>query len=315
MIEYPFRTNTPEWLEARRGVITASRAKDARRTDGLTDQQRTYVNALKSGHSEAAARQAAGYKSQPKAEAVEKALAGELVLQFGEAAQTYAKELARERCGGNEPEGFQGLSQRIGHEEEQFAAIEYVARTGRDIEEAFFTATDDRKFGMSLDRWVAGRRGALEIKTMVSSVTLFKAMVDGDISEYRDQCIFGLWHFVLDWIDLCLWCPDLRLLHVVRIERDEEEIQRLEDDMVAFDKVVGTYEAMLRKAMGAPSVQPEPPPWEPSWEESTAAVAASARAARVFADPFTAPPLAALLRAPAPAPAPAAPAALPASLF
>lgn len=262
MIEYPFAANTPEWMEARRGVITASRAKDARRSDGLTSQQRTYVNAIKAGRSEAAAREAAGYKATPKAEAVEKAIAGTLVPVFGESAHTYAKELARERLGGHEPEGFQGLSQRIGHEEEQFAAIEYIARTGHVLESAFFVTTEDRKFGMTPDRWVSGRAGFLEIKTMVSSTTLFKAMVDGDIDEYRDQCLFGLWHFTLPWADLGLWCPDLSALGVKRITRDEEELQAFEDDMVAFDGLVEDYVRKLAKAIGRDTQSESGPPWD-----------------------------------------------------
>lgn len=287
MIEYPFATNTPEWKEARRGVITASRAKDARRTDGLTAQQRAYVTALRVGKSEAAAKQAAGYKKSPTSEAVEQAIAGTLTLQFGDAAHTYAKALARERCGGKEPEGFEGLSQRVGHEEEQFAAIEYVAKTGRRIEEAFFTTTDDRKFGMSLDRWVEGRRRALEVKTMVSSSTLFRAMVEGDISEYRDQCLFGLWHFTLDCMDLGLWCPDLSFLHIVTIRRDEDEIQQLEDDMVAFDRLVCQYEASLRKAMG--SEPATPPPWEPAATPAKAPIPAAVPAPTVAPGAIPAP--------------------------
>ena len=105
---------------------------------------------------------------------------------------------------------------------------------------------------------------------MVSASTLFSAMVDGDISEYRDQCMFGLWHFALDWVDLCLWCPDLQALHVIRIERDEDEIQRLEDDMVAFDKLVSEYEAKLRAKL-APASDPaiSNPPWIGSEGPST----------------------------------------------
>ena len=251
MIEHPFKQGTAEWQDARRGVITASRAKDVRRTDGLTAQQRVYVKALRDGYCEADAKAAAGYKAKPTAALVEQAISGTLTLQFGEAAHTYAKELARERCGGKDPEGFQGLSQRVGHEEEPFAAIAYIGKTGAELEEAFFITTDDCKFGMSLDRWVIpGRKAALEIKTMVSSSTLFDAMVDGDISPYRDQCLFGLWMLTPDWIDLCLWCPDLQALKVIRIERDEEELQALEDDLMAFEALVCGYETALLAALG-----------------------------------------------------------------
>ena len=216
MIEHPYPQGTDEWLEARRGVITASRAKDARDRDS---------------------------KCKPSAKML-----------------NYAMDTARERCGGKAAPVYQNAAMRMGSEEEQFAAIEYMARTGRALSEAFFITTDDRKFGLSLDRWV-DREAAIEVKTMVSSATLFKAMVDGDISEYRDQCVFALWMLRLQWVDLCLWAPDLpNPLKVIRITRDEAEIQRLEDDMVAFDRLVCQYEASLRKAMGADPAAA--PPWE-----------------------------------------------------
>lgn len=249
LITYDVEQGTSQWLEVRRGVITASRAREARRTDGLTAQQRAYVDAIKAGKSEAEALQVGGYKKAPTAEAVAKVLAGQQTLEFGEAAHTYAKDLARERCGGKEPEGREGLAQRIGHEEEEFAAIEYTAKTGHLVEKCGFVATPDRKFGMSLDRRVPATNGAIEIKTMVSSSTLWDVMVDGDISAYRDQCVFGLWLLGLEWIDLCLWAPDLTNMVIHRITRDENEIQALEDDMVAFEQLVSQYEAKLRSVL------------------------------------------------------------------
>lgn len=218
-IEHPYPQGSDDWLEARRGVITASRAKDARDRDS---------------------------KGEPSAKML-----------------NYAMDTARERVGGKAAPVYQNAAMRMGSEEEQFAAIEYMARTGRALSEAYFITTDDRKFGISLDRWV-NAEAAIEVKTMVSSATLFKAMVQGDISEYRDQCVFGLWLLRLQWIDLCLWAPDLpNPLVVIRITRDEAEIARLEDDMVAFDRLVSQYEADLRKALALPGAAPTTPPWEP----------------------------------------------------
>jgi len=212
VIEHPYPQGTDDWLEARRGVITASRAKDARDRDS---------------------------KGKPSAKML-----------------NYAMDTARERCGGKAAPVYQNAAMRMGSEEEQFAAIEYMARTGRALSEAFFITTDDRKFGLSLDRWV-DREAAIEVKTMVSSATLFKAMVDGDISEYRDQCLFAIWLLVLEWIDLVLWCPDLQAMHVVRIHRDEAAIEALEDDLMAFERMVSEYEAALRKAMAPSAPVPE----------------------------------------------------------
>ncbi len=215
MIEYNDPQGSEAWLESRRGVVTASKAKDARAFK-------------KNGES-----------------------ASELLA--------YAMDVARERCGGKAAPVYQNAAMRMGSEEEQFAAIEYVARTGREVETVGFITTDDGKFGVSLDRKL-GDGAAIEIKTMVSSATLFKAMVDGDISEYRDQCLFAMWLLRLQWVDLCLWAPDLpNPLHVIRIERKEDEIQALEDDMVAFERLVCQYEAKLRARMG---MARETPPWD-----------------------------------------------------
>lgn len=207
MIEHPFAQGSDGWQEARRGVITASRAKDAR------DRKKN---------------------GDPS----DKMLA-------------YAMDVARERKpGGRAAPVFVNAAMRMGSEEEQFAAIEYMARTGSELSEAYFITTPDRKFGASLDRWIGkSRKKALEVKTLVSSAAMFRAIVDGDISDYRDQCVFSMWLLTLDWIDLCLWCPDLQFLHIVRINRDEEEIQRMEDDMVAFEKLVTQYETKLGNVM------------------------------------------------------------------
>ena len=114
---------------------------------------------------------------------------------------------------------------------------------------------------------------------MVSSQTLFKAMVDGDISEYRDQCLFAMWMLRLDWVDLCLWAPDLpNPLLVIRINRDEAEIQGLEDDLMAFDKMVNEYEEKLRKRMALPADDLAAPPWADTYLPVTpAAMPAPAR--------------------------------------
>lgn len=207
MIEYQHPQGSEEWLDARRGVITGSRAKDARDRKKNGDPSDKMLG--------------------------------------------YAMDVARERKpGGRAAPVFVNAAMRMGSEEEQFAAIEYMARTGLELSEAYFITTPDRKFGASLDRWVGkSRKEALEVKTLVSSATLFRAIVDGDIGDYRDQCVFSMWLLTLDWIDLCLWCPDLQLLHVVRIKRDEEEIQRMEDDMGAFEKLVTQYETKLGNVM------------------------------------------------------------------
>lgn len=240
---------TPEWKAVRRGAITGSRAKDARaRTDGMTDQQRTNAKLICSGVDAETARVRAGYVKAPRAEKIDQYIAGTLELEWTDTALSYAYDLAREREGGTVPETFQNAAMRTGQVEEPIARLTYEAETGQFVDEVGFAHTPDGKFGCSVDGRV-GVAGLVEIKTMVSSATLFKAMVDEDISEYRDQCLFALWLLGLQWVDLCLWAPDLKALHVIRIERDDNEIDALEQDLLAFDRLVEQLRAKLRRRL------------------------------------------------------------------
>lgn len=162
----------------------------------------------------------------------------------------YAMDVARERCGGKAPEKFQNAAMRFGTEQEPLARQAYEEATGNLVEEVGFIVDEEGHFGLSPDGLI-GDDGVLEIKTMVSSDTLFTAVADGDIAEYIDQCNGYLWLLGRKWVDLCLWVPDLGILKIIRITRDEAAIEALESDLMAFAKTVREYESKLRKAMAA----------------------------------------------------------------
>lgn len=206
MIVYSDPQKSEAWMEARRGVITGSRFKDA-------------VDFTKKG--------------EPSAKML-----------------GYAYDLARERCGGRTLDGFTTQEMRYGTEQEPFARMAYEVQRGVIVEEAGFICTDDKLFGVSVDGLI-GDDGIWECKTMASSATLFKAVVDGDISEYVDQCNGAMWLLRRKWVDLTLWAPDLehigRHLTVHRITRDDNVIDKLEDGLIRFSKLVKEFE---RKLMG-----------------------------------------------------------------
>lgn len=168
----------------------------------------------------------------------------------------YAYDLAREREGGSAPDKFTTPVMREGTYQEPLARLHYEGRTGYFVEEVGFAYTVDRKFGVSLDGQIDSD-GTWECKTMVSSATLFKAMVDEDISEYRQQCVGGLWLLRRQWCDLTLWAPDLRFMHVIRIERDEDEIDALAMGLVDFDRLVERLRLRLRERLGRELVDDE----------------------------------------------------------
>lgn len=160
----------------------------------------------------------------------------------------YAMDVARERIGGSAPSKFQNAAMRTGTEQEPFARAMYEARTGHMVDEAGFYLSDDAVFGLSPDGLIDDD-GVLEIKTMVSSDTLFTAVADGDVSAYMDQCHGYLWLLGRQWVDLVLWAPDLSHMAIHRIHRNEDAIEALEADLLAFAKLVTQYENTLRAAI------------------------------------------------------------------
>lgn len=212
MIYHDAPQGSEAWLEARKGCITGSRFKDAR--DKLKSGK------LKSG--------------KPSSKML-----------------AYAYDVARERFGGKAPGAFVNGAMKFGSEQEPLARRAYEALTGELVEEVGFITDDDGLFGVSPDGLI-GSDGVLEIKTMVSSETLFTAVGDGDISAYADQCNGYLWLLGRKWVDLVLWAPDLEHkglgLTIRRIYRDEAAIEALEADLLAFAALALENEAKLRRA-------------------------------------------------------------------
>jgi exodeoxyribonuclease (lambda-induced) len=205
LIVHPAPQGSEEWIEARRGVITASKfsvAKDIKKNG-----------------------------------------------EFGSEFLGYAHDIARERCGGIAPSKYQNAAMRTGTEEEPKARIAYEAETGNIVTQTGFITTSDRMFGVSVDGLIDDD-GAIEIKTMVSSKTLFTAFVMNDFSQYLDQCYGAMWLLGLKWVDLVLWAPDLEpQIKIHRIARDEEKIADLELHLLKLRDQVMNFQARLQQAL------------------------------------------------------------------
>lgn len=157
-------------------------------------------------------------------------------------ATLYALDTARERFGGSVAQNYVNAAMKIGTEQEPIARMQYETETGNVVLAAGFAYTDDGRFGCSVDGLI-GSDGVWECKTMVSSDTLFTAVVHRDYSAYIDQINGSLWLLDRQWCDLILWAPDLPIgaLTISRIERDEAAIKKLVSDLLAFDAVVEGY--------------------------------------------------------------------------
>lgn len=242
---------SPEWHQARAGVITASMFCVAReRIGGLDERQQQFVDAIKAGKTEAEAMLIAGYKAKPRADAIARAIAGQKVGSLSSAAKDYAFRLAIERISGQPlDEGFQTWAMQRGHEMEPAARLAHEIEVGVVVERAGFVLTDDSIYGASADGLIGADCGS-EYKCLVDPARLRAVLIDGDLSEFTDQvqgCMWitgrKRWHFAL-------YCPALEpigcSLWWKEIERDDNYIEAMEEDLLEFKAYVDAFEAQLR---------------------------------------------------------------------
>ncbi|NJB80342.1 lambda exonuclease family protein [Xanthomonas arboricola] len=240
------------WHRARAGVITASMFGVARKRVGeLDERQQAYVDDVQSGLDEKVAAKAAGYAAVPKAAGIAKALRGEPVGDYSDEAKSYAFRLAIERISG-EPldEGFETYAMRRGHELEPYARAELEVQTGLMVQRAGFVLTDDGAFGASADGLIGDDDG-VELKCFIDPLRLRRFHIDNDASEVFEQAQGCMWITGRKWWHIGLYCPALvpvgKQLWWKRFERDEEFIEKMRADLLAFRSVVDAYEQNLKR--------------------------------------------------------------------
>lgn len=240
-----------EWHRIRAGRITASMFSTIRaKVNGLDEKQKKYVEAILAGRTEASAREVAGYKAAPKAEAVQKAIDGEKVGEWSTVAQDYAFRIAVERIS-KEPldEGFQTWSMRRGHELEPRARMEHEMQSGLFVERAGFVMTEDGVFGASADGLIDPDEGS-EYKCFIDPAKLRAFWIDNDPSSVMEQAQGCMWITGRKRWHICLYCPALeavgKQLWWRVFERDDNFIEQMEIDLLEFKGLVDQYEQKLR---------------------------------------------------------------------
>lgn len=244
---------SPEWLQARAGVITASMFRVAReRVGGLTEQQQKYVDAIRAGEPPEVAQAMAEYKTKPRpTETMQRAIAGLPIGDFSDAAKNYAFRVAVERISGKPlDEGFETWSMRRGHEMEPAARAAHERLSGEIVFRAGFVVTDDGRFGASADGLIEDDAGA-EYKCLVSPEGIRDVILDDDISKYTDQIQGCMWITGRQRWHYAMYCPALapvgKDLYWRIVERDDDYIEAMETELIEFMRLVDRYESALRK--------------------------------------------------------------------
>jgi hypothetical protein len=201
---------SPEWHQARAGVITASMFKVARAK-------------LKSGKN-----------------------AGD----FTEAAKNYAFRLAIESISGVPlDEGFETWQMKRGHELEPEARSAHETLAGVIVQRAGFVTTDDDWFGASADGLI-DEDGGSEYKCLVSPEGLRDVLLDDDISEFMDQIQGCMWITGRKWWHFGLYCPALESVGKQffwrHVDRDDNYIETMEKELVEFHHLVSSFKHRLK---------------------------------------------------------------------
>lgn len=247
--------NTPQgsedWHRVRAGKITASMFGDiCAKVNGLNEQQQTYVDAILAGHSEISARALAGYKTEPRADPIKRAIKGEPVGEFSKTVLDYGFRLAVERISG-EPldEGFQTWAMKRGHELEPEARMAHEIASGVIVEPCGFVSSPDEVFGASADGLIGQDEGA-EYKCFIDPAKLREFWFDDDASSIIHQVQGGMWITGRKRWHIGMYCPALdgvgKGLWWKVVERDDDFIAKMESVLLEFKGVVDAFEKKLR---------------------------------------------------------------------
>jgi hypothetical protein len=166
----------------------------------------------------------------------------------GKQRRGYLTRLAAERLTGEPQDTYQNAHMRRGQEQEQDALDYYAWLHDVELARVGFVRMmiAGGWVGYSPDALV-GASGLAEAKTRLPSLQV-DAMLSGVLpSEYRAQIQGGLWITGRSWCDCIMFCPELPLL-VVRVERDEEYIGRLSEEVSKFSVELAAVEARFGDA-------------------------------------------------------------------
>ncbi|WP_236693106.1 YqaJ viral recombinase family protein [Pseudomonas sp. 11/12A] len=162
----------------------------------------------------------------------------------------YAFRLAVERIGGKPLDnGFETWQMRREHELEPEARMEHEIQTGLMVTQVGLVKTDDGVFGASADVFI-GEDGGAEYKCFLAPEKLRSFHIDNDASEIMDQVQGCMWITGRKWWHIGMYCPDLKVvgrqLWWKEFQRDDDYIEKLEEDLCQFKLLVDGYEAKLR---------------------------------------------------------------------
>lgn len=157
---------------------------------------------------------------------------------------SYMHELIAERMGAT-VDFFQNSHMQRGNELEPYARSAYEFIKDCKVEQVGFCLDNSKLFGVSPDGLI-GEDGGIEIKCP-KETTHISYLVDGILPLiYKPQVQGSMWVTGRKWWDFMSYHPELPPL-IIRVERDEEYIKNMEENIIKFAKEMVKLELDIRK--------------------------------------------------------------------
>ena len=165
--------------------------------------------------------------------------------------RNYLADLVVERLTGNKTESFTNAAMQWGVDQEPLARAEYEVKTGNFVDQiAFVEHPTIADFGCSPDGLV-GDDGLIEIKCPNTATHIDYVMQDKVPTKYIPQIQCQLAVTGRKWCDFVSFdprLPDGLQILIVRLERDDEYIEKLQDRVVKFlDEVNSAVNGLKEK--------------------------------------------------------------------
>jgi putative phage-type endonuclease len=172
------------------------------------------------------------------------------LIKTGESAarKNYRSQLVAERLTGQPSDNYTSSAMQHGIDNEELARLEYSLMTGNDVQEAFFETHETLQAGASPDGYV-DTDGLVEIKCPNTATHIETLKTKKIPKQYYWQIMGQLWITGRKWCDYLSYDPRLpqnAQLILIRVERNEEDITKLETEVTAFLKTVDEEEQFIR---------------------------------------------------------------------
>lgn len=237
---------TPDWHRARAGVITASRASEFASEAKLAPMPKDVIYGKDAkGHTYLYNGNTYTGANKTKLQDIIRSC---LPRIYGDMRQGYMAELVAQIATGLIPEQMSFKQCEWGHEHEDQARAFFELEHGVDVDvPAFIYRDKEKRFGISPDGLIVGKKIGLELKCpFTSKVFVEFATCDKIKKEYIEQCQYSMWVTGYEAWYFANYDPRIKTkkLHWVLIERDKSFMDKYDE---AEKNFIRDMDSMLDK--------------------------------------------------------------------